>query len=112
MTRLDLTHDPAARSWVASANAADTDFPLQNLPLGRMVLPGYPDPVRRIAVAIGDQALDLAAAGLIDHADMARLMSATAAERQALRLALFEGLREGSPVQARWAEAQIGRAHV
>jgi fumarylacetoacetase len=56
-------------------------------------------------VAIGDQALDLAAAGLIDHADMACLMSATAVERHALRRALFEGLREGSPAQARWAEA-------
>ena len=31
MTALDTTHDPAATSWVASANAAGTDFPLQNL---------------------------------------------------------------------------------
>ena len=32
---LDFTHAPEARSWVSSANAADTDFPLQNLPFGR-----------------------------------------------------------------------------
>ena len=30
--QLDHTHDPQARSWLASANAPDTDFPLQNLP--------------------------------------------------------------------------------
>ena len=32
---LDATHDPGLRSWVSSANAADTDFPPQNLPFGR-----------------------------------------------------------------------------
>src|SRR5690606_8692297 len=32
MTMLDETHDPAARSWVASAQAEGCDFPLQNLP--------------------------------------------------------------------------------
>ena len=31
MTALNETHDPALRSWVASAQAADTDFPIQNL---------------------------------------------------------------------------------
>ena len=35
---LDATHDPALRSWVGSANAADADFPVQNLPLGRFRL--------------------------------------------------------------------------
>ena len=29
---LDETHDPALRSFVASANAPDGDFPIQNLP--------------------------------------------------------------------------------
>ena len=32
MTLLNETHDPSLRSWVASANAAGNDFPLQNLP--------------------------------------------------------------------------------
>ena len=35
MTTLNATHDPALRSWVASANAAGCDFPIQNLPFGR-----------------------------------------------------------------------------
>jgi hypothetical protein len=32
MPELNPTHDPAARSWVASANVAGCDFPIQNLP--------------------------------------------------------------------------------
>ena len=28
------THDPAARSWVESANRPGCDFPVQNLPFG------------------------------------------------------------------------------
>ena len=31
---LNETHDPRLRSWVASANDPDSDFPLQNLPFG------------------------------------------------------------------------------
>ena len=31
---LNETHDPRLQSWVASANAAGTDFTIQNLPLG------------------------------------------------------------------------------
>ena len=53
----DLTHDPAARSWVASANLAQTDFPLQNLPFGRFRHSGG-EPWRT-GVAIGEQVLDL-----------------------------------------------------
>ena len=33
--KLDGTHDQALRSFVASANDGATDFPIQNLPLGR-----------------------------------------------------------------------------
>jgi len=31
---LNRTHDPRAASWVASAQAAGGDFPIQNLPFG------------------------------------------------------------------------------
>lgn len=55
----DATHDPALRSWVASANAPDTDFPIQNLPFGRFRRVGGD---WRIGIAIGDQVLDLALA--------------------------------------------------
>jgi fumarylacetoacetase len=65
---VDATHDPALRSWVASAQAAGTDFPIQNLPLGAFRLAGSAA-VPRLGVAIGDQVLDLARArtlGLLD----------------------------------------------
>jgi fumarylacetoacetase len=54
---LDETHDPARRSFVETANRAETDFPIQNLPLG--VFGTASDPTPRIGVAIGDQVLDL-----------------------------------------------------
>src|SRR5882672_7244345 len=54
------THDPNVRSWVESANDADTDFPIQNLPFGVFRRSGSNEPPR-IGVAIGDQILDLAA---------------------------------------------------
>lgn len=62
---LDDSHDPDRRSWVSSANAPGTDFPLQNLPLG-IFSPENRD--RRHGVAIGDRILDLtacASAGLL-----------------------------------------------
>ncbi|MBA2960605.1 MULTISPECIES: fumarylacetoacetase [Ramlibacter] len=56
---LDFTHDPQARSWVAAAQAAGCDFPLQNLPHGVFARIGRHEPPRG-GVAIGDQVLDLA----------------------------------------------------
>ena len=59
MNTLNHTHDPSARSWLASANG-HADFPLQNLPHAVFTQRGqYPSP--RGGVAIGDQVLDLAA---------------------------------------------------
>jgi len=57
--RLDLTHDPAAESWVASAQSPTTDFPVQNLPFGVFSLHGNAVADDRIGVAIGDEVLDL-----------------------------------------------------
>src|SRR4029079_17964246 len=55
---LDETHDPGLRSWVESANVEGTDFPIQNLPLGRFRPSGSDEPLRA-GVAIGDRVLDL-----------------------------------------------------
>ena len=55
---LDRTHDPQLRSWVASANLPDCDFPIQNLPLG-VFRRRRTNEVARIGVAIGDAILDL-----------------------------------------------------
>ena len=100
---LDGTHDPAFRSWVESANDPGTDFPPQNLPFGRFRVEG--DPGWRIGVAIGDKVLDLRAAGLVDHADMQRLMALSVPARRNLRHSLSNGLRSGSVQQADWRHA-------
>lgn len=57
----DETHDPGVSSWVESANAPDTDFPIQNLPFG-VFRRGDRNSDARIGVAIGDDVLDIAAA--------------------------------------------------
>lgn len=107
---LDATHAPDTQSWVESANAPDTDFPIQNLPFGRFrhsVLESW-----KIGVAIGNRVLDLHATGLIDHNDMHRLMASPLAQRRALRLAIWEGLREGSALQKVWADALLRQTEV
>ncbi|OSI71587.1 MULTISPECIES: fumarylacetoacetase [Bradyrhizobium] len=55
--QLDETHDPGRRSFVESANIPDSDFPIQNLPLG--VFSTAADTTPRIGVAIGNCVLDL-----------------------------------------------------
>jgi fumarylacetoacetase len=71
----DDTHDPDLRSWIESANASKTDFPIQNLPFGVFARAaerdehGAGEPT--VGVAIGDRVIDLAAladAGLLDDA--------------------------------------------
>ncbi len=108
-TALNATHDPKLRSWVASANEAGSDFPIQNLPFGRFRAAGSTEAFR-IGVAIGDQVLDLRAAGLVDSDDMNALMAAGTKERQALRAALSAGLAEGSDKQAAWSKALVAQA--
>ena len=106
---LDATHDPARRSWVATANDAATDFPIQNLPFGRFRRAGSGEPWR-IGVAIGEQVLDLrlareqcpwghqAAAWLAPLADgdLLGFMALGPAARRGLRAVLSTALAEGS----------------
>ena len=99
----DETHDPSAQSWAESANEAGNDFPIQNLPLG-VFRPGRDTAGQpHVATRIGDLVLDLKAArdaGLLAGLPPAALealgmptlnalMGRTAAERAALRLALY-----------------------
>jgi fumarylacetoacetase len=48
-------------SWIESANATDTDFPLENLPFG-VFRRRSTDEAARVGVAIGDAVLDVSAA--------------------------------------------------
>jgi fumarylacetoacetase len=102
----DETHDPARRSWLASANAPGADFPLQNLPFG-VFRSGTLAP--RIGVAIGTSVLDLHAAleaGVLELAlPMAEaccaarlngLMELGAGPRRELRRAVHALLADGS----------------
>ena len=114
MTFLNETHDPKHQSWVASANAAGTDFPIQNLPFAVFRRKGAGE-VFRGGVAIGDQILNLAAvaqsgvltgeaataaqAGAQDKLNA--LMALGAPAWSALRLALSRALRTGATERGR-----------
>jgi fumarylacetoacetase len=107
---LDDTHLPDLQSWVASANSPETEFPIQNLPFGRFRTKADAD--WRLGVAIGDQVLDLQAAGLIHHADMNRLMCSIPETRRSLRQAISQGLCVGSPQRAIFEAALHAQAEV
>lgn len=121
---LNATHDPARRSWVESANAADSDFPIQNLPYGVFSEAGGP---RRIGVAIGDAILDLTlleaegllrpdgAAKVLDQGVINPLMALPRAAWSATRAAIADLLDAGNPrlrddagLRARALAAQAG----
>lgn len=103
---LNATHDPAARSWLASANLPETDFPIQNLPFGLFEHGGRV----RGGVALGDCVIDLAAladSGLLrrDGAlaaakaasgeTLAPLLACAPADVSALRAELSQLFRDG-----------------
>ena len=110
MVALNHTHDAGARSWVDTANAAGTDFPIQNLPYAVFRRMGSTEPFRG-GVAIGDQVLDLAALASGRHVGGLALDAARAAAQpalndffalgaaawQALRHAVFALLRSDAP---------------
>ena len=110
---LDFTHDATLRAWLASANTPETDFSIQNLPLGMFRRAGSQESFRP-GVAIGDQIVDLLAAcdaGVLPpavvaslagcaHGELNAFMVQGRAARFALRHALSQSLREGSAQQA------------
>ncbi|MES2786087.1 MAG: fumarylacetoacetase [Pseudomonadota bacterium] len=109
---MNETHDPALRSWVASANEQGCDFPIQNLPFAVFRRAGNGEKFRG-GVAIGDQILDLAlvsATGLLEgsageaaqagsHEKLNALMALGGPYWSALRLALSRLLRENAAGQ-------------
>jgi len=111
---LNATHDPQRRSWVESANAPDSDFPIQNLPFGV-----FDDgQVARGGVALGASIIDLSAliaSGLISGpaaqaasgASLLPLFSQPRETVSALRAALSDLYREGSEGARAGAEAAL-----
>ncbi|MGE0444721.1 MAG: fumarylacetoacetase [Vicinamibacterales bacterium] len=104
---MNLTHDPAATSWLAAANEPDTDFPIQNLPFGRFCRRGDGG-AGRLGVAIGDAILPLDAVGEMARS-LKEVMRRSRAEQSALRRSLFEALQAGAPpaIQARLRDALV-----
>ncbi len=117
---IDGSHDAGLRSWVESANVPDTDFPVQNLPLG-VFGHGGATPAR-VGCAIGDQVLDLeacASRGLLTGlpeevqaacrtASLNALMGLAPRVRGTLRHRLSHLLRaEGAFVTARGEAAEV-----
>ena len=107
---LDDTHDQTLQSWLESANDPATDFPIQNLPLGRFRRD--PNGPWLAGVAIGDQVVDLQQAGLVASSDANALIGAGKDQRLALRKALSDGLRAGSLQQARLQAALVAQSQV
>jgi fumarylacetoacetase len=120
---LNETHDPALRSWVATANVAGNDFPVQNLPFGVFRRRGRGEPFRG-GIAIGDSIVDLGAAwrrGAFsgDAHDLAeaccepalnRFMSLGPDAWSTLRLALSRALREGAREHAALQACLVAQA--
>ncbi|HEY6355440.1 MAG TPA: fumarylacetoacetase [Burkholderiaceae bacterium] len=111
MRPLDRSHEPDARSWVASAEVEDTDFPIQNLPFAVFRRLGRNEMFRG-GVAIGEMIVDLGAlhdaAWPALHGLAAETLAACAAATlndffamgpaawRALRHALFDALEVGA----------------
>jgi fumarylacetoacetase len=120
---LNETHDPALRSWVPSANRADGDFPIQNLPFAVFRRRGSGEAWRG-GVAIGDEIVDLAAvASASELQGDAREALEAAAEStlnglmamgpkawSALRLALSHALREGAAQAGTWKRFLVAQS--
>ena len=110
---IDATHDRTRRSWVASANQGNADFPIQNLPFGVFRRDAAGDHAR-VGVAIGEMILDVTAATRIgyfsaDAVAPARACAAPALNElmalgrpawHALRTALGNLLAAGSSAQS------------
>ncbi|MCF6440187.1 fumarylacetoacetase [Pseudoalteromonas luteoviolacea] len=125
MSFINETHDINLKSWVASANQAGNDFPIQNLPFASFRRKGSNEEFRG-GVAIGDQVLDLAVVAAANIFDGAAQEAVEAANAQALnefmglgkahwsglRLALSRALREGSEHQGALENALVAQDDV
>lgn len=128
MPKLNETHDAGLISWVDSANAPDSDFPIQNLPFGV-----FTDPETgrdRVGIAIGDMILDVTsarsvgviggaaddAAGACDAETLNALMALGGRHWSALRVAVSRALRadtdEGKAAQDHADDILVAQADV
>jgi fumarylacetoacetase len=123
VTQLNKTHDASLKSWVASAQVAGCDFPIQNLPFGRFQIAAKKDGWR-IGIAIGDQILDLREALIavawepsiakmlapLAAGDLNAHMAESAANRSVFRSAMSQALSSGSPHELKLAACLIAQS--
>ncbi len=117
---LDETHDSKVQSWVESANVADSDFPIQNLPFG-VFRRRDAGAEAGVGIAIGDRVVDVAgmrseglfpeksvllAANACASDSLNSLMALGAGPRRALRRRLHAILRQDAPVSDRQAASR------
>ena len=98
--KLNETHDPSRKSWVLTANRPDTDFPIQNLPMGIFREGG----LARGGVAIGDFVFDLAAALELGLLSGEAEVAARAAAGDTLNPLMAVGVRPASVLRARLSD--------
>jgi fumarylacetoacetase len=96
---VNATHDPALLSWVETANAADSDFPIQNLPFAVFRPAGSPVPFR-VGVGIGDQIFDICAARALGRFSSEVEAAAAACAADALNPLLALGPQAWSRLRA------------
>lgn len=125
MSVVNETHDIRLSSWVESANQAESDFSIQNLPFA-IFRRKNSDESYRGCVAIGDQVVDLQAvnaanlfSGLAQEAVVACTQSSLNAYMSmgkdawsALRSALSQSLRTGAEMQDKMATCLVSQADV
>lgn len=113
MIQLNETHDASLSSWLTSANQADCDFPIQNLPFAVFRRKNSFESFRG-GVAIGDRVLDLAAVYKLEmfsgeaqsaleaccDRSLNRFMTMGFEYWSALRLELSRALRKGAGQKA------------
>ncbi|GAA59410.1 fumarylacetoacetase [Pseudoalteromonas sp. BSi20652] len=125
MSLINETHDINLTSWVESANVANCDFPIQNLPFAEFRRKGTNEEFRG-GVAIGDQVIDLAklsklnvltddaktAADAASEAILNTFMGLGGQYWSALRLALSKALRAGSEHQQALSDTLVAQADI
>ena len=125
MSLINETHDINLTSWVESANVANCDFPIQNLPFAEFRRKGS-DEAFRGGVAIGDQVIDLAklsklnvltgdaktAADAASEATLNTFMGLGLQYWSALRLALSKALRAGSEHQQALSDTLVAQSDI
>jgi fumarylacetoacetase len=94
----DDTHDPALKSWVASANIPGAEFPIQNLPLcvfRPRGTPSHGDVWPHVGVGIGSYILDVSEQ--VPGGTLNAYMALPRAQRRDLRAEWSRLLRRGGP---------------